>query len=115
MWYSVHVCLLTDKFPDEGEAAVLEHQHDVLTDQVGVLLSEVLKYKSDSRLARFVLVCVYCGLTLYQHLYSYHGANKVADYSVLDDRINEMRNLFVALAVGPNALFSVLSHWDNMS
>ena len=34
-------------------------------------------------------------------------------FSVLGDRIYEMRCLFVA--VGLNALFIVLPHWDNMS
>ena len=33
--------------------------------------------------------------------------------SVFGDRIYEMRCPFVA--VGPNALFIVLPHWDNMS
>ena len=34
-------------------------------------------------------------------------------FSVLGERIYEMRCLFVA--VGLNALFVVLPHWDNMS
>ena len=34
-------------------------------------------------------------------------------FSVLGERIYEMRCLFVA--VGPNARFIVLPHWDNMS
>ena len=34
-------------------------------------------------------------------------------FQVLGDRIYEMRCLFVA--VGPNARFIVLPHWDNMS
>ena len=38
---------------------------------------------------------------------------QVLTFSVLGDRIYEMRCLFVA--VGPNALFIVLPHWDNMS
>ena len=38
---------------------------------------------------------------------------QVWTYSVLGDRIYEMRCLFVA--VGLNALFIVLPHWDNIS
>ena len=38
---------------------------------------------------------------------------QVWTFSVLGDRIYEMRCLFVA--VGLNALFIVLPHWDNMS
>ena len=38
---------------------------------------------------------------------------QVWTFSVLGDRIYEMRYLFVA--VGLNALFIVLPHWDNMS
>ena len=38
---------------------------------------------------------------------------QVWTFSVLGDQIYEMRCLFVA--VGPNARFIVLSHWDNMS
>ena len=38
---------------------------------------------------------------------------QVWTFSVLGDRIYEMRYLFVA--VGHNALFIVLPHWDNMS
>ena len=38
---------------------------------------------------------------------------QVWTFSVLSDRIYEMRCLFVA--VGPNARFIVLPHWDNMS
>ena len=34
-------------------------------------------------------------------------------FSIMGDRIYEMRCLFVA--VGLNALFIVLPHWDNMS
>ena len=34
-------------------------------------------------------------------------------FAVLGDQIYEMRCLFVA--VGPNARFIVLPHWDNMS
>ena len=45
------------------------------------------------------------------------GQEQVWTYSVLGDRIYdriyEMRCLFVA--VGLNALFIVLPHWDNMS
>ena len=41
------------------------------------------------------------------------GKEQVWTYSVLGDRIYEMRCLFVA--VGLNALFIVLPHWDNMS
>ena len=38
---------------------------------------------------------------------------EVWTFSVLGDRIYEMRCLFVA--VGPNARFIMLPHWDNMS
>ena len=38
---------------------------------------------------------------------------QVWTFSVLGDRIYKMRCLFEA--VGPNALFIVLPHWDNMS
>ena len=38
---------------------------------------------------------------------------QVWTFLVLGDRIYEMRCLFVA--VGPNARFIVLPHWDNMS
>ena len=38
---------------------------------------------------------------------------QVSPFSVLGDRIYEMRCLFVA--VGPNARFKVLPEWDNMS
>ena len=38
---------------------------------------------------------------------------QVWTFSVLGDRIYEMRCLFVA--VGPNARFIVLPHWVNMS
>ena len=38
---------------------------------------------------------------------------QVCTFSVLGDRIYEMRCLF--LAVGLNACFIVLPHWDNMS
>ena len=38
---------------------------------------------------------------------------QVWTFSILGDRINEMRCLFVA--AGPNARFIVLPHWDNMS
>ena len=38
---------------------------------------------------------------------------QVWTFSVLGDRIYEVRCLFVA--VGPNALFIVLPHWENMS
>ena len=38
---------------------------------------------------------------------------QVWTFSILGDRIYEMRCLFVA--VGPNARFIVLPHWDNMS
>ena len=38
---------------------------------------------------------------------------QVWTFSVLGDRIYEMRCLFVAVRL--NALFIVLSHWDNMS
>ena len=41
------------------------------------------------------------------------GRKQVWKFSVLGDRIYEMRCLFVA--VGPNARFIVLPHWDNMS
>ena len=41
------------------------------------------------------------------------GRKLVLTYSVLGDRIYEMRCLFEA--VGPNALFVVRPHWDNMS
>ena len=40
------------------------------------------------------------------------GREQVWTFSVLGDRIYEMRCLFVA--VGPNALFIMLPHWDNM-
>ena len=49
----------------------------------------------------------------------FHRENKFGisslsrNFSVLGDRIYEMRCLFVA--VGPNALFIVLPHWDKMS
>ena len=38
---------------------------------------------------------------------------QVSTFSVLGDRIYEMRCIFVA--VGLNARFIVLPHWDNMS
>ena len=41
------------------------------------------------------------------------GREQVWTFSVLGDRIYEMRCLFVA--VRPYALFIVLPHWDNMS
>ena len=40
------------------------------------------------------------------------GQKQVWTYSVLGDRIYEIRCLFVA--VGLNALFIVLPHWDSM-
>ena len=45
--------------------------------------------------------------------YSVLVENKFGLFQVLGDRIYEMRCLFVA--VGPNARFIVLPHWDNMS
>ena len=42
-----------------------------------------------------------------------HSREQVLTLSVLGDRIYEMRYLFVA--VGLNAPFIVLPHWDNMS
>ena len=45
--------------------------------------------------------------------YSVLVENKFRLFQVLGDRIYEMRCLFVA--VGPNARFIVLPHWDNMS
>ena len=41
------------------------------------------------------------------------GREQVGTFSVLGERIYEMRCLFVA--VGFNALFIVLPHWDNVS
>ena len=41
------------------------------------------------------------------------GQKQVWTYSVLDDQIYGIRCPFVAL--GPNARFIVLPHWDNMS
>ena len=41
------------------------------------------------------------------------SGEEVWTFSVLGDRIYEMRCLFVA--VGPNARFIVLPHWDNVS
>ena len=45
--------------------------------------------------------------------YSVLVENKFGLFQVLGDRIYEMRCPFVA--VGPNARFIVLPHWDNMS
>ena len=45
--------------------------------------------------------------------YSVLVENKFGLFQVLGDRIYEMGCLFVA--VGPNAHFIVLPHWDNMS
>ena len=45
--------------------------------------------------------------------YSVLVENKFGLFQVLDDRIYEMRCPFVA--VGLNARFIVLPHWDNMS
>ena len=42
-----------------------------------------------------------------------HAENQFGRFQSLGDRIYEMRCLFVA--VGLNALFIVLPHWDNMS
>ena len=51
--------------------------------------------------------------TPYKQPGSFSWRKHVWTYSVLGDRIYEMRCLFVAVAF--NALFIVLPHWDNMS
>ena len=51
-----------------------------------------------------------------KHVWTYSvrlSREQVWTFSVLGDRIYEMRCLFVA--VGLNACFIVLPHWDNMS
>ena len=53
------------------------------------------------------------GFTPCRQLGSFSRRKQVLTYLVLGDRIYEMKCLFVA--VGPNARFIVLPHWDNMS
>ena len=49
---------------------------------------------------------------VYLDIFSFRR-EQIWSFSVLSDRIYEMRCLFVA--VGLNALFIVLPHWENMS